>query len=195
VYAIAPHIQIRSPRSIALLSCGLLLFLLFAGLYFNPLTHANIAFAVRIDPDMRALRDTDTSLTALFYFAGLGLSLGLARLAILRRFRGGQAMLMTWPGTLIGSIAGSYLGLRLLNPALPCMLEICHSTFVLNYGLPTLGLGLLLASFYSFQGQESPKPDSLPSCASKGGLILLLLLGLVLLALGLSHGFVLSGTC
>jgi hypothetical protein len=143
---------------------GLVICLLFAVLFFNPFTRANIAFAQLVDPDMRNVRVLDTSLTALAYFAMTGLLLGGLRQWVWSWFgqhlRNGLAILVAWAVISLGSAIGIYLGLRLLNPAFECMLEVCHSQFVLNYAGVTLGLSAILAYKEPSSRNKSPSPGN-----------------------------------
>jgi hypothetical protein len=138
--------------------------LLFAVLFFNPFTRANIAFAQLVDPDMRNITVFDTSLMALAYFAVTGLLLGGLRQWVWtwlgQHIRNGLAILAAWAVISLGSAFGIYLGLTLLNPAFECMLEVCHSQFVLNYAGVTLGLSAILAYKEPSSRNKSQSPGN-----------------------------------
>src|SRR5258708_14360054 len=140
---------------------GLVIGVLFAVVFFNPFTRANIAFAIRTDPDMSHINAADQSGIALLYFAVVGLGLGGVRLTIWQRIKGAFSLPAMLGVMVVGSTASIYLALRLLNPALACMLEDCHSTFVLNYGLATLGMSSILAYNVKFLPDDQP-PQNQP---------------------------------
>jgi hypothetical protein len=161
----------------------LLIGALFAVLYFNPFTRANIAFAVRTDPQM-TINTADMSWMALLYFACSGLVLGAVRLVVWQRIKGAFSLPALFGLMIVGSVASIYVALRLLNPALACMLEDCNSPFLLNYGLVTLGMSSILAYNNKFLPEDpAPQPRPKAGCSLNGGF--LLVLGLILLGAGI----------
>jgi hypothetical protein len=164
---------------------GLLIGVLFVALYFNPVTRANIAFAIRTDPDMSGINTTDMSWVALVYFATAGLFLGALRLVISQRAKGPLSLPTLFGLMIVGSVASIYVALRLLNPALACMLEECNSSFLVNYALVTLGMSSVLAYNNKFLPQDpAPQPRPKSGCSSYSGM-LLLLFGLILVVAGM----------
>jgi len=169
----------------------------FAALFFNPFTQSNLQFAMRTEPMMFPVQPTDMSIQALIYFAVIGLILAGVRMQIGQRVRGLVSFPVAWIGMIAGSGVLIYGALRLFNPALACMLESCHSTFMLSYGLVTLGFGTLLA--YNSNSDYNGNPglsnyndgDSRVGCGSGGSI--LLLIGIILFVGGLLVFTVLSG--
>src|SRR5688572_21965832 len=103
---------LKFPNNIYLTSAryGMVICLLFAVLFFNPFTRANIEFAQQVDPDMRNVRVLDTSLMALAYFAVIGLFLGGLRqwmwLWLWQHLKNGLAILVAWAVIGLGSVVG-----------------------------------------------------------------------------------------
>ena len=165
--------------------------IVFAVIFFNPFTQSNIAFAIRAEPSMFPTQPANTAVLALIYFTVTGIILAGVRMLIGQRVGGPISLPIALGTMIIWSGALIYGALLLFNPALACMLESCHSTFVASYALVTVGFGTMLAyntnSGRSSGSNNSSDYDYRPTgCTTGGGL---LLTGLVLFIGGLLFTF------